>query len=69
MSAELISVLKDIASTPFTVNKLPKVEYTVDDLLTIVESHPHPAIRRIAANMLYTMGRRDQTVCNIEALS
>lgn len=39
---------------------LPQVKYSVDDLLTICESHPHPAVRRIAANMIYTMGKRDQ---------
>lgn len=38
---------------------LPKVKYTREDLLNICESHPHPAIRRIAADMLYVMGQRD----------
>ena len=52
-------------STP----KLPQVIYTRDDLLNICESHPHPAIRRIAADMLYTMGERDQVAKRIEALS
>jgi hypothetical protein len=39
--------------------KLPRVKYSKDDLLNICESHPHPAIRRIAGEMLYTMGERD----------
>ena len=52
-------------STP----KLPQVTYTRDDLLNICESHPHPAIRRIAADMLYTMGERDQVAKRIEELS
>ena len=49
--------------------KLPQVIYTRDDLLNICESHPHPAIRRIAADMLYTMGERDQVAKTVEALS
>lgn len=48
---------------------LPQVKYTREDLLNICESHPHPAIRRIAADMLYTMGKRDQTAENVERLS
>ena len=52
-------------STP----QLPQVIYTREDLLNICESHPHPAIRRIAADMLYTMGERDQVAKRIEALS
>lgn len=47
----------------------PQVVYTREDLLNICESHPHPAVRRIAADMLYTMGMRDQAAKNVEALS
>lgn len=48
---------------------LPQVKYTRDDLLNICESHPHPAIRRIAADMMYTMGKRDAVAENVERLS
>lgn len=46
---------------------LPKVIYTREDLLNICESHPHPAIRRIAADMLYVMGERDQCAKQVTA--
>lgn len=47
----------------------PQVVYTRDNLLNICENHAHPAIRRIAAEMLYTMGKRDAVAENVERLS
>lgn len=53
MSAELIEADSRFSGAPVR-------EYTVEELKDICAEHPHPAIRRIAADMLYTMGRRDQ---------
>jgi hypothetical protein len=36
------------------------ITYSKESLLNICESHPHPAVRRSAATLLYAMGQRDQ---------
>lgn len=45
----------------------PQVTYSRENLLNICENHAHPAIRRIAANMLYAMGERDHAAKSIGA--
>lgn len=57
-----------LQASPST-SPLPQIQYSKDDLLNICESHPHPAVRRIAADMLYTMGQRDQAAKTVEELS
>lgn len=59
MNAIAKMISQDANVSPSFKSALPQVVYTREDLLKICESHPHPAIRRIAADMLYTMGKRD----------
>ena len=44
---------------------IPKIEYTVAELIRHIRNNPDPDVREIAADMLYLMGKRDQLASSI----
>lgn len=44
---------------------IPKIEYTVAELIRHIRNNPDPDVREIAAHMLYLMGKRDQLASSI----
>ena len=58
-TSQRMHALCDMESEGSRSPQVAPVTYTRENLLDICETHAHPAIRRIAADMLYSMGQRD----------
>jgi hypothetical protein len=49
-------------------SNVPKV-YTHAELIEICKSNPHPEVRAIAGDLLYSMGKCDQAAATVASLS